>query len=239
MFSLGPSNLDQSHLSEFGSTASASENSSQLPISLYPKSLSEPLNASFPMTSAVQNPTYTTSVITSSTLTSSSVSSTSPVTTCSSYDQSSVHTRIAYQSPASPADAAPGSVANGHGGGRSQHTVDTTSSVPAPKKTDPSALPSVSSLPSPSSCTALLPPSSQHTATLPALTPGELSSSPFLSSAAPSLATRAACPLPMQRGPQARHTLMPVWRAPHPQLPSQQPLLLQVPRPQGLPCLGA
>lgn len=56
---------------------------------------------------------------------------------------------------------------------------------------------------------------------------------------APSLATRAACPLPMQRGPQARHTLMPVWRAPHPQLPSQQPLLLQVPRPQGLPCLGA
>lgn len=63
------------------------------------------------MTSAVQNPTYTTSVITSSTLTSSSVSSTSPVTTCSSYDQSSVHTRIAYQSPASPADAAPGSVA--------------------------------------------------------------------------------------------------------------------------------
>ncbi|NP_001101398.2 ubiquitin-associated protein 2 isoform X8 [Rattus norvegicus] len=166
-------------LSEFGSTASASENSSQLPISLYPKSLSEPLNASFPMTSAVQNPTYTTSVITSSTLTSSSVSSTSPVTTCSSYDQSSVHTRIAYQSPASPADAAPGSVANGHGGGRSQHTVDTTSSVPAPKKTDPSALPSVSSLPSPSSCTALLPPSSQHTATLPALTPGELSSSPL------------------------------------------------------------
>nr|XP_034358327.1 ubiquitin-associated protein 2 isoform X2 [Arvicanthis niloticus] len=167
-------------LSEFGSAASASENSNQIPISLYPKSLSEPLNASFPMTSAVQSSTYTTSVVTSSTLTSSALSSTSPVTTSSSYDQSSVHTRIAYQSSASPPDSAPGSVANGHGGGRSQHTVDTTSSTPAPKKTDPSALPSVSSLPSPASCTALLPSSSQHTATLPSLTPsGDLSSSPL------------------------------------------------------------
>ncbi|XP_006538288.1 ubiquitin-associated protein 2 isoform X3 [Mus musculus] len=162
-------------LSEFGSAASASENSNQIPISLYPKSLSEPLNASFPMTSAVQSSTYTTSVVTSSTLTSSALSSTSPVTTSSSYDQSSVHTRIAYQSSASPPDSAPGSVANGHGGGRSQHTVDT------PKKTDPSALPSVSTLPGPASCTALLPSSAQHTATLPSLTPAaaELSSSPL------------------------------------------------------------
>ncbi|XP_052032226.1 ubiquitin-associated protein 2 [Apodemus sylvaticus] len=165
-------------LSEFGSTASASENSNQIPISLYPKSLSEPSNASFPMTSAVQSSTYTTSVVTSSTLTSSAVSSTSPVTTSSSYDQSSVHTRIAYQSSASPPDSAPGSAANGHGGGRSQHTVDTTSSGPAPKKPEPSALPSVSALPSPASCPALLPSSSQHTATVPSLTASaELASS--------------------------------------------------------------
>ncbi|KAF4019443.1 hypothetical protein G4228_011255 [Cervus hanglu yarkandensis] len=98
-------------LSEFGSAAS-SENSSQIPISLYSKSLSDSLNTSLPMTSAVQNSTYTTSVITSSSLTSSSLSSTSPVATSSSYDQSSVHSRIAYQS------------SNGHGGSRSQQTVD-------------------------------------------------------------------------------------------------------------------
>ncbi|KAL6083236.1 hypothetical protein STEG23_022513, partial [Scotinomys teguina] len=167
-------------LSEFGSAASASENSNSISISLYPKSLSDPLNASLPMTSAVQNSTCTTSVITSSSLTSSSLSSTSPVTTSSSYDQSSVHPRIAYQSNAHPPDSAPDSVPNGHGGGRSQHTVDTTSSVPAPKTTDPSALPSVGSLPSTTSCTALLPSSSQHTATLPSLSQsGDLSSSPL------------------------------------------------------------
>lgn len=72
---------------------------------------SEPSNASFPMTSAVQSPTYTTSGVTSSTLTSSALSPTSPVTASSSYDQSSVHTRIACQSPASPPDSAPGSAA--------------------------------------------------------------------------------------------------------------------------------
>uniref|UniRef100_A0A452FTL4 Ubiquitin associated protein 2 n=1 Tax=Capra hircus TaxID=9925 RepID=A0A452FTL4_CAPHI len=167
-------------LSEFGSAAS-SENSSQIPISLYSKSLSDSLNTSLPMTSAVQNSTYTTSVITSSSLTSSSLSSTSPVTTSSSYDQSSVHNRIAYQSSVSPSESAPGTITNGHGGSRSQQTVDTTSSVPAPKTTDPpSALPSVASLPSTTSCAPLLPPASQHTATLPSLSqPGDLSSSPL------------------------------------------------------------
>uniref|UniRef100_A0ABI7XCB5 UBA domain-containing protein n=1 Tax=Felis catus TaxID=9685 RepID=A0ABI7XCB5_FELCA len=167
-------------LSEFGSAAS-SENSNQIPISLYSKSLSDSLNTSLPMTSAVQNSTYTTSVITSSSLTSSSLSSTSPVTTSSSYDQSSVHNRIAYQSSVSPSESAPGTVTNGHGGGRSQQTIDTTSSVPAPKTTDPpSALPSVGSLPSTTSCTTLLPSASQHTATLPSMSqPGDLSSSPL------------------------------------------------------------
>ncbi|XP_045878395.1 ubiquitin-associated protein 2 isoform X3 [Meles meles] len=167
-------------LSEFGSSAS-SENSNQIPISLYSKSLSDSLNTSLPMTSAVQNSTYTTSVITSSSLTSSSLSSTSPVTTSSSYDQSSVHNRIAYQSSVSPSELAPGTITNGHGGGRSQQTIDTTTSVPAPKTTDPpSTLPSVGSLPSTTSCTPLLPSASQHTATLPSMSqPGDLSSSPL------------------------------------------------------------
>ncbi|XP_057580131.1 ubiquitin-associated protein 2 [Hippopotamus amphibius kiboko] len=167
-------------LSEFGSAAS-SENSSQIPISLYSKSLSDSLNTCLPMTSAVQNSTYTTSVITSSSLTSSSLSSTSPVTTSSSYDQSSVHNRIAYQSSVSPSESAPGTITNGHGGSRSQQTVDTTSSVPAPKTTDPpSTLASVGSLPSTTSCTPLLPSASQHTATLPSLSqPGDLASSPL------------------------------------------------------------
>ena len=71
---------------------------------------SDSLNTSLPMTSAVQNSTYTTSVITSSSLTSSSLSSTSPVTTSSSYDQSSVHNRIAYQSSVSPSESAPGTI---------------------------------------------------------------------------------------------------------------------------------
>ncbi|XP_004275139.1 ubiquitin-associated protein 2 isoform X4 [Orcinus orca] len=161
-------------LSEFGSAAS-SENSSQIPISLYSKSLSDSLNTSLAVTSAVQNSTHTTSVITSSSLTSSSLSSTSPVTTSSSYDQSSVHDRSAYQSSVSPSESAPGTIMNGHGGSRSQQTVDT------PKTTDPpSALPSVGSLPSTTSCTPLLPSVPQHTAALPSLSqPGDLSSSPL------------------------------------------------------------
>ncbi|XP_022407366.1 ubiquitin-associated protein 2 isoform X5 [Delphinapterus leucas] len=161
-------------LSEFGSAAS-SENSSQIPISLYSKSLSDSLNTSLAVTSAVQNSTHTTSVITSCSLTSSSLSSTSPVTTSSSYDQSSVHDRSAYQSSVSPSESAPGTIMNGHGGSRSQQTVDT------PKTTDPpSALPSVGSLPSTTSCTQLLPSVPQHTAALPSLSqPGDLSSSPL------------------------------------------------------------
>ncbi|XP_036289440.1 ubiquitin-associated protein 2 isoform X10 [Pipistrellus kuhlii] len=57
----------------------------------------------------------------------------------------------------------------------------TTASVPAPKTTDPpSALPSVASLPSTTSCSTLLPSASQHTATLPSLSqPGDLSSTPL------------------------------------------------------------
>ncbi|XP_054438888.1 ubiquitin-associated protein 2 [Pteronotus mesoamericanus] len=170
----------ESSLSEFASAAS-SENSNQIPISLYSKSLSDSLNTSLPMTSAVQNSTYTTSVITSSSLTSSSLSSTGPVTTSSSYDQSSVHNRVAYQSSVSSSEPAPGTVTNGHAGGRSQQTIDTASSVPAPKTTDPpSALPSVGPLPSTTSCSTLLPSAPQHTATLPSLSqPGDLSSSPL------------------------------------------------------------
>ncbi|XP_006143171.1 ubiquitin-associated protein 2 isoform X1 [Tupaia chinensis] len=170
----------ESSLSEFGSTPN-SENSNQIPISLYSKSLSDPLNTPLSMTSAVQNSTHTTSVVTSSSLTSSSLSSTSPVTTSSSYDQSSVHNRISYQSSVSPSKSAPGTVTNGHSGDRSQQTLDTTSSVPAPKTTDPPpALPSVGSLPSTTSCPALPPSASQHTATLPSLSqPGDLSNSPL------------------------------------------------------------
>ncbi|XP_063506289.1 ubiquitin-associated protein 2 isoform X9 [Pongo pygmaeus] len=167
----------ESSLSEFGS-APSSENSNQIPISLYSKSLSEPLSTSLPMTSAVQNSTYTTSVITSCSLTSSSLSSASPVAMSSSYDQSSVHNRIPYQSPVSSSESAPGTIMNGHGGGRSQQTLDTTSSVPAPKTTGPpSALPSVSSLPSTTSCTALLPSTSQHTSDLTSSPLSQLSSS--------------------------------------------------------------
>ncbi|KAK2493799.1 hypothetical protein MC885_021494 [Smutsia gigantea] len=195
-------------LSEFGSAAS-SENSNEIPVNLYSKSLSDSVNTSLPMTSAVQNSTYT-SAITSSSLTSSSLSSTSPVTT-SSYDQSSVRSRIAYQSSVSPSASAPGTVMNGHGGGQSQQTIDTTSSVPAPKTADsPSALPSVGSLPSTTSCTTLLPSASQHTATLPSLSqPGDLSNSPLSQLSRygeiRSPAIRAVSPLRIQH-PPARHT---------------------------------
>ncbi|XP_063644743.1 ubiquitin-associated protein 2 isoform X15 [Pan troglodytes] len=171
-------------LSEFGS-APSSENSNQIPISLYSKSLSEPLNTSLSMTSAVQNSTYTTSVITSCSLTSSSLSSASPVAMSSSYDQSSVHNRVPYQSPVSSSESAPGTIMNGHGGGRSQQTLDT------PKTTGPpSALPSVSSLPSTTSCTALLPSTSQHTGDLTSSPLSQLSSS--LSSHQSSLSAHAA-----------------------------------------------
>ncbi|XP_037599563.1 ubiquitin-associated protein 2 isoform X6 [Cebus imitator] len=158
-------------LSEFGS-APSTENSNQIPISLYSKSLSEPLNTSLPMTSAVQNSTYTTSVITSCSLTSSLLSSASPVATSSSYDQSSVHGRIPYQSPVSPSESAPGTIMNGHGGGQSQQTLDTPKTAGPP-----SALPSGSSLPSTTSCAALLPSTSQHTGNLSGSPLSQLSSS--------------------------------------------------------------
>ncbi|XP_069864903.1 ubiquitin-associated protein 2 isoform X3 [Dipodomys merriami] len=201
-------------LSEFGSSAN-SENSNQIPISLYSKSVSDPLNTSLPMTSAVQNTTYTTSVITSSSLTSSALSSTSPVTTSSSYDQSSVHNRIAYQSSVSPSESTPGTITNGHGGGRSQQTLDTTtSSVPAPKTTDPpSTLPSVGSLPSTTSCTALLPSASQHTATLPSLSqPGDLASS-SLSQLSSSLSSHQSSlsSVPTARSSSTPHTIHVSW----------------------------
>ncbi|XP_045145097.1 ubiquitin-associated protein 2 isoform X2 [Echinops telfairi] len=167
-------------LSEFGS-APSSENSNQIPISLYSKSLSDPLKTSLPMTSAVQDSPCTTSAMPSSNLSSSSLSSTSPVTTSSSCDQSAVHNRTPYQSSVSPPESAAGAVTTGPGGGRGQQTLDTTSSVPAPKTTDtPPALPSVTSLPSTTTGTTLLPATSQHTATLPSVPqPGDRSSSPL------------------------------------------------------------
>ncbi|XP_038599447.1 ubiquitin-associated protein 2 isoform X2 [Tachyglossus aculeatus] len=154
-------------LPEFGS-APSSESSNQASISLYSKPVSDPLNTSLPISNTVQESTYTTSVITSSSL-ASSCQSTSPVTT-SSYDQTSVHSRIAYQSSMAPSEASPAAVTNGHSGVRTQQTLDTTSSVPSPKTTDPSpALPAAGSLPSTASTTPLLPSAPQHTATLPSL----------------------------------------------------------------------
>ncbi|NXS60529.1 UBAP2 protein, partial [Brachypteracias leptosomus] len=155
-------------LPEFGS-ASSNENTSQATNnSLYSKSVNDPLNTSLPISNTVQDSTYTTSAITSSSLTCSS-QSTSPVTTTSSYDPSSVHSRIAYQSSLAPSESAPVAVTNGHSSVRTQATLDTTSSVPAPK-TEPSSIPSAGSLPSVVSTTAsLLPSASQHAVTLPSL----------------------------------------------------------------------
>uniref|UniRef100_A0A8C0JDL6 Ubiquitin associated protein 2 n=1 Tax=Chelonoidis abingdonii TaxID=106734 RepID=A0A8C0JDL6_CHEAB len=93
-------------LPEFGS-APSNENISQVPSnSLYSKPVNDPLNTSLPISNTVQESTYTTSAITSSSLTCSS-QSTSPVTTSSSYDQTSVHSRIAYQSSMAPSDSIP------------------------------------------------------------------------------------------------------------------------------------
>ncbi|XP_025939501.1 ubiquitin-associated protein 2 isoform X5 [Apteryx rowi] len=156
-------------LPEFGSTSSNENTSQATNNSLYSKSVNDPLNTSLPISNTVQESTYTTSAITSSSLTCSS-QSTSPVTTTSSYDQSSVHSRIAYQSSMAPSESTPVAVTNGHSGVRTQPTLDTTSSVPA-SKTEPSpSLPSAGSLPSVVSTTAsLLPSASQHSATLPSL----------------------------------------------------------------------
>ncbi|XP_027730306.1 ubiquitin-associated protein 2 isoform X8 [Vombatus ursinus] len=158
----------EASLPEFGSTLS-NENSNQAQISLYPKPVSDPLNTSLPISNTVQESTYTTSVITSSSLTNSS-QSTSPVTTSSSYDQNSVHSRIAYQSSMAPSETTSIAVTNGHGGVRTQQTLETTSSVTAPKTTETSpSLPTLGSLPSTASGTTLLPSATPHTATLPSL----------------------------------------------------------------------
>ncbi|XP_074991618.1 ubiquitin-associated protein 2-like isoform X5 [Calonectris borealis] len=157
-------------LPEFGSTSSSENTSQATNNSLYSKSVKyvDPLNTSLPISNTVQESTYTTSAITSSSLTCSS-QSTSPVTT-SSYDQTSVHSRIAYQSSMAPAESTPVAVTNGHSGVRTQATLDTTSSVPAPKTEPSPSLPSAGSLPSVVSTTAsLLPSAPQHAATLPSL----------------------------------------------------------------------
>ncbi|XP_072215671.1 ubiquitin-associated protein 2 isoform X2 [Excalfactoria chinensis] len=156
-------------LPEFGSPSS-SENASQTTNnSLYSKSVNDPLNTSLPISNTVQESTYTTSAITSSSLTCSSQSPI-PVTTTSSYEQTSVHSRIPYQSSVAPSEPTLVAVTNGHGGVRTQATLDTTSSVSV-SKTEPSpSLPSVGLLPTVvSTTTALLPSASQHVATLPSL----------------------------------------------------------------------
>ncbi|XP_071658916.1 ubiquitin-associated protein 2 isoform X9 [Patagioenas fasciata] len=158
-------------LPEFGSTSSSESNSQATNNNLYSKSVKyvDPLNTSLPISNTVQESTYTTSAITSSSLTCSS-QSTSPVTTTSSYEQPSVHSRIAYQSSMAPSESTPVAVTNGHSGVRTQATLDTTSSVPAPKTEPSPSLPSVGSLPSAISTTAsLLPSASQHAPTLPSL----------------------------------------------------------------------
>ncbi|NXB18218.1 UBAP2 protein, partial [Rhagologus leucostigma] len=155
-------------LPEFGSTSSSENTSQATNNSLYSKSVNDPLNTSLPISNTVQDSTYTTSAVSSSSLTCSS-QSTSPVTT-SSYDQTSVHSRIAYQSSMAPSEPTAVAVTNGHSGVRTQATLDTTSSVPAPKTEPSPSLPSAGSLPSVVSTTAsLLPSASQHVAALPSL----------------------------------------------------------------------
>ncbi|XP_068280552.1 ubiquitin-associated protein 2-like isoform X2 [Nyctibius grandis] len=158
-------------LPEFGSTSSSENTSQATNSSLYSKSVKyiDPLNTSLQISNTVQESTYTTSAITSSSLTCSS-QSTSAVTTTSSYAQTSVHSRIAYQSSMAPSESTPVAVMNGHSDVRTQATLNTTSSVPAPKTEPSPLLPSAGSLPSVVSTTAsLLPSASQHVAMLPSL----------------------------------------------------------------------
>ncbi|XP_027526182.1 ubiquitin-associated protein 2 isoform X5 [Neopelma chrysocephalum] len=166
-------------LPEFGSTSSSENTSQATNNSLYSKSVKyvDPLNTSLPISNTVQESTYTTSAISSSSLTCSS-QSTSPVTT-SSYDQTSVHSRIAYQSSMAPSEPTPVAVTNGHSSVRTQATLDTTSSVPAPKTEPSPSLPSAGSLPSVvSTAASLLPSAPQHVAALPSLPQsGDLASS--------------------------------------------------------------
>ncbi|XP_010212904.1 PREDICTED: ubiquitin-associated protein 2-like, partial [Tinamus guttatus] len=110
-------------LPEFGATSSNENTSQATNNSLYSKSVNDPLNTSLPISNTIQESTYTTSAITSSSLTCSS-QSTSPVTTTSSYDQNSVHSRIAYQSSMAPSESTAVAVTNGHSGVRTQPTLD-------------------------------------------------------------------------------------------------------------------
>ncbi|NWS77448.1 UBAP2 protein, partial [Crotophaga sulcirostris] len=172
----------------FGS-ASSSENTSQATNnSLYSKSVNDPLNTSLSISSTVQEPTYTTSAISSSLPHSSG--STSPVTMTSSYDQASVHSRIVYQSSMAPTESMPVVVTNGHSSVRTQATLDTTSSVPAPNTEPPPSLPSAGVLLGEVSTTAsLLPSASQLTAALPTLPPPSDLSSSSLSQLSSSLSS--------------------------------------------------
>ncbi|MEE6457779.1 hypothetical protein FKM82_000031 [Ascaphus truei] len=165
-------------LPEFGTTASP-DNTSQTPNNLYSKTISDTLNTSLPISSTVQENSYTASVMTTSSLSSSS-QSTSPVTTSSSsYDQTSVHSRIAYQSSIPPAEVVP--VTNGHNGIRAQQALNTTPSIPSakPENSSPS-LSSVGSLPNTASVSSLLPQGSQHPSAVTLVSlpqPSDLSSS--------------------------------------------------------------
>ncbi|XP_072269629.1 ubiquitin-associated protein 2 [Pyxicephalus adspersus] len=151
-------------LPEFGSNTSP-DSGNQAPSNLYSKTISESLNSSLPISSTVQEPSYTASVITTSSHSSSS-QSTSPVTipssSSSSYDQTSVHSRIGYQSSMAATEVVP--VTNGHNGIRAQVSLNTTPSVPSVKSENSQNLTSVGSLSSPpSTSSSLLPPASQHT----------------------------------------------------------------------------
>ncbi|NXH47063.1 UBAP2 protein, partial [Dicaeum eximium] len=155
-------------LPEFGSTSSSENTNQTTNNSLYSKSVNDPLNTSLPISNTVQESTYTTSAVSSSSLTCLS-QSTSPVTT-SSYGQTSVLSRIEYQSSMAPSEPTPVAVTNGHSGVRTQATLDAISSVAAPKTEPSPSLPSAGSLPSVVSTTAsLLPSASQHVAALPSL----------------------------------------------------------------------
>uniref|UniRef100_A0A8C3V193 UBA domain-containing protein n=1 Tax=Catharus ustulatus TaxID=91951 RepID=A0A8C3V193_CATUS len=141
-------------LTEFGSTSSSENTSQATNNSLYSKSVNDPLNTSLPISSTVQESTYTASAVSSSSLICSS-RSTSPVTP-SSHEQTSVLSRIVYQSSMC---CVPES--------RLGCQVCWHLSL----NTEPSpSLPSAGSLPNMVSTTAsLLPSASQHTGALPSL----------------------------------------------------------------------
>ncbi|XP_063309885.1 ubiquitin-associated protein 2 isoform X4 [Pelobates fuscus] len=165
-------------LTEFASSVSP-DSMSQAPNNLYSKNISDSLNTSLPISSTSQEPNYTASVSSTSSLNNSSQSS-SPIASVSSssYDQTSVHSRIAYQTTVPPVDVVP--VTNGHNGIRAPQSMNVGPTVPS-VKSDTSA-PSLSSVGSSvsSNSASLLPPVSQHTSavTLPSLPqPSDLTSS--------------------------------------------------------------